>query len=428
MTGIAYMAPMIVLGTFGVVSQATKGNVPTAYTVTLIAMLFTAYSYGRMASEFPVSGSAYTYVGRAISAPFGFLAGWVILLDYFFLPLVIWLIGSSFLQAEFPNIPIGVWIISYIFITSILNIIGIRVATGINSALMVFQFLVLGIFIILSLIQFFGNPPQNTTLLTPIFNQHTTITSISAGAALAAYSFIGFDAVTTLAEETYKPEKNIPKAVVITALTGGLTFVITTYAVSLIHPGSSFANTDSAAFEIAKRIGGTLFAALFLAGMVVTQLASGIAAQTTASRLLFTMGRDNVLPHRIFAYLSPRFQTPVFSILLIAAVGLFGLLLDVSTSTSFINFGAFTAFTLVNISIIYHYIRSRKKLTAKSLVSFIIAPAIGASIDAYLLYSLDTPAHIIGGIWLIIGLGLLCWLTRLFSRPLPNMNLNQQKL
>jgi putrescine importer len=89
--GLAYMAPMIVLGTFGAIAEETGGAVPSAYVLALIAMLFTAYSYGRLAATYPVAGSAYTYVRRAIDDRVGFLVGWATLLDYFFLPMVIWL-------------------------------------------------------------------------------------------------------------------------------------------------------------------------------------------------------------------------------------------------------------------------------------------------------------------------------------------------
>ena len=74
--GIAYMTPIIVLGTFGILAQSTGGMVPAAYLAALVAMFFTAMSYGRMASAFPVAGSAYTYVRKAISPKLGFIAGW----------------------------------------------------------------------------------------------------------------------------------------------------------------------------------------------------------------------------------------------------------------------------------------------------------------------------------------------------------------
>lgn len=424
LTGVAYMAPMIVLGTFGVVATASNGTVPSAYIVTLIAMLFTAYSYGKMATAFPVSGSAYTYVGRGIGPKIGFLAGWLILLDYFFLPLVIWLIGGAYLTAEFPSIPAAAWIVAYIVVTTALNIIGIRVATRVNFVLMAFQALVLLFFVILSFAHFF-TADTGAGVLTPLFNGQTSIAAISAGAALAAYSFIGFDAVTTLTEETKNPERNIPRGVILTAFIGGVVFVIAAYATELAHPGTTFKHTDSAAFEIATTIGGNLFAAIFLAGMCVAQFASGIAAQATASRLLHAMGSDGVLPKRVFAYVAPKFNTPVFGVLLIGIVGLGGLFMDVSTSTSFINFGAFSAFTLVNLSVIFYFFASDQPRSPGRILGWIIAPLIGAIIDAYLLYSLDTPAHVIGLIWLVLGIAMLAWLTRGFRQPPPQLALEE---
>lgn len=424
LTGVAYMAPMIVLGTFGVVAQASNGTVPTAYVITLIAMLFTAYSYGKMATAFPVSGSAYTYVGRGIGSKMGFLAGWLILLDYFFLPLVIWLIGGAYLSAEFPSVPPSVWIVGYIGVTTALNIIGIQVATKVNFVLMAFQSLVLLFFVILSFGHFFTHD-TGATALTPLFNGQTTVAALSAGAALAAYSFIGFDAVTTLTEETKDPQRNIPRGVIYTALIGGVVFIVAAYATELAHPGTTFEHTDSAAFEIATTIGGHLFAAVFLAGMSVAQFASGIAAQATAARLLHAMGSDGVLPKRVFAYVAPRFNTPLFGVLLIGIVGLAALFMSVSTSTSFINFGAFSAFTLVNISVIVHYLRSDQPRTAGRILGWVVAPLIGAVIDAYLLYSLDTPAHIVGLVWLAIGVAVLAWLTRGFRRPPPQLAIEE---
>ncbi len=98
---LAYMTPLIVLGTYGVVADLSNGTVPTAYLVTLIAMLFTAFSYGRMASVHPIAGSAYTYVGREMGPQLGFLSGWLIQLDYFFLPMVAWLIGGNLFASFF---------------------------------------------------------------------------------------------------------------------------------------------------------------------------------------------------------------------------------------------------------------------------------------------------------------------------------------
>ncbi|WP_328614198.1 APC family permease [Amycolatopsis sp. NBC_00355] len=418
--GLAYMAPLIVLGTFGIVATTTEGTVPSAYLLALVAMLFTAASYGKMAATHPVAGSAYTYVRKAVDARAGFLVGWAVLLDYFFLPMVIWLIGGAYLSAEFPGVPNWIWLISFILLTTILNVLGIQIAEKANFVLMAFQILVIGFFVVLSIKQVLhvGDALASTQ---PFFHPGTTLGTISGGAALATYSFLGFDAVTTLTEETTEPRKTIPRAILLTALIGGGIFIVLAYFTQLAHPGSSFTDESSAAFEIATTIGGNLFASFFLAGLVVAQFASGIAAQASASRLMFAMGRDGVLP-RVFGKLQPKFATPVFGIVLTGIVGLVALALDVSTSTSFINFGAFTAFTFVNVSVIATWLRDR---SGKRALTWVVFPVIGAVVDLWLLVNLDGIALIFGLVWLAIGVVVLAAITRGFRRPPPEMTFEE---
>jgi len=427
--GLAYMAPLIVLGTYGVVADATDGSVPTAYLLALLAMLFTAHSYGRMARAYPVAGSAYTYVRRSIDSRVGFLVGWATLLDYFFLPMVIWLIGAAYLHTQFPSVPNWVWIVAFIVITTALNVRGIRTAEAVNYLLMVFQLVVIGTFVVLSLLHVTragGAAAVGSEV--PFWHDGTTVGGISSGAAIAAYSFLGFDAVTTLTEETIEPKKTMPRAILLTALLGGVIFVVVAYATQLTHPGHSFKDTGSAAFEIAKEIGGSVFSSFFLAGLIVAQTASGIAAQASASRLLFAMGRDSVLPHKVFGYVHPRFRTPAVNILLTGVIGLIALKLDVATSTSFINFGAFTAFTFVNLSVVATWVRVRRRARrgegadVGGVLSALLAPLIGAAVDVWLMTHLDRAALILGLSWLVVGILYLTWLTRGFRVPPPEMD------
>jgi putrescine importer len=159
--------------------------------------------------------------------------------------------------------------------------------------------------------------------------------------------------------------------------------------------------------------------------LIIAQFAAGLAIQATSSRLLYAMGRDGVLPRRILAYVQPRFHTPVFGIALIGIVGLAALFLDVTTSTSFINFGAFSAFTLVNLSLIAHFLRHRPQGVG-AVLGWIVVPLIGAIIDLYLLLSLDINAKIIGVIWLVLGVALLVWLTRGFRKAPPQLSMDEE--
>jgi amino acid transporter len=156
---------------------------------------------------------------------------------------------------------------------------------------------------------------------------------------------------------------------------------------------------------------------LFLAGLVVAQFASGIAAQAGASRLMYAMGRDGVLPKKLFGYLQPKLHTPAFAIVLTGVVGLVALSLDVSTSTSFINFGAFTAFTFVNLAVIARYVRHRGPV-----VTNLVFPAIGAIVDVWLLFNLDGVAITFGLVWLGLGVLYLAYLTRFFRVSPPEMS------
>ncbi|WP_371785661.1 APC family permease [Streptosporangium subroseum] len=426
--GLAYMTPLIVLGIFGIVAETTSGATAAAYAVALVAMLFTALSYGKMAAAYPIAGSAYTYVRRTIDSRVGFLVGWAVLLDYFFLPMVIWLIGGAYLSAQFPGVPSWLWIIGFIVVTTGLNLLGIKVAARANSLLMIFQILVLVFFVLLSIGHLVGSDGAGALVdPAPFFNSATTVTGISAGAAIAAYSFLGFDAVTTLTEETVEPTKTIPRAILLIALIGGAIFILVAYFTQLVHPGSTFTDSSSAASEIAKTIGGNLFGAVFLAGLIIAQFTSGLAAQASTSRLLFAMGRDSVLPRRIFGYIHPRFRTPAFSILLTGIVGMVALRLDVATSTSFINFGAFTAFTFVNLSVIALYLRERRAGRRPGILPYVLAPAIGAIVDVWLLTKLDGNAIRLGLIWLVIGVVYLAYLTRLFRLPPPEMEFTEEE-
>ena len=420
--GIAYMTPIIVLGTFGILAQSTSGMVPAAYLAALVAMFFTAMSYGRMAAAFPVAGSAYSYVRKAISPKLGFIAGWAVLLDYLFLPMAIWLIGAAYLHSAFPGVPQWLWVLVFIGITSGINIVGLKLANGINALLMLVQFLVLIAFVALCVHYVGGDASKPLWSIKPFFDGDMQMPLIMSGAAIACYSFLGFDAVSTLTEETRDPRRTIPRAIMLITLIGGLIFVSVSYFVQIAHPSSQFDSVDSAAYEIARNIGGDLFVSIFLIGLIVGQFASGLSAQASGSRLLFAMGRDGVLPKSIFGTLHERFGTPVNSILLCAVVALLALKLDVTTSTSFINFGAFLAFSLVNLSVIFHYWIGAQKKGLREFVLFLLFPFIGLAAGLWLMVSLDHLAIYLGLSWLAIGVVYLAVLTGGFRRQPPEMD------
>ncbi|WEG11276.1 APC family permease [Pullulanibacillus sp. KACC 23026] len=417
--GLAYMSPFAVFDTFGVVSQETNGHVPASYILITIAILFTALSYGKMVKLFPDAGSAYTYTKKTMSAQLGFLVGWSALLDYLFLPMINAVLAGIYLSASFPEIPTWVWVVGLIIVMTLMNLTGIKIAVSVNALFVLFQLLVAIIFVSLTVHSILSGNDSSGFTTFPFFSKDMSTSLLFSGASILALSFLGFDAVTTLAEETITPEKTIPKGIFLIALIGGLFFILVTYFMQTLYPDVSvLKNIDGASPEIARHIGGILFQSLFTSGALISVLASGLAAQTSASRLLFSMGRDGVIPKRWFGSLHPKLLQPVFNIVFIGILSLSALFLDLVTATSMINFGAFTTFSFVNLSVIAYYLKNRRTIKL-NVFGYLISPLIGLSFIIYLWMSLDLLALIFGLSWLFIGFVYLLLLTKGFRIKPP---------
>lgn len=422
--GLAYMAPMTVFGTYGVAAQTSHGMLPAAYIFALIAMLFTALSYGPMVRAYPVTGSAYTYTQKSISPHMGFLVGWSILMDYLFLPMLNILINSIYLTATFPSIPMWVWVVGLAFAVTLVNSLGIKLTTSINALLVGFQVLAVVLFVIFSIKGIAGGMGTGTFFSSlPFYNPEVSFSFVLAGASILCLSFLGFDSVTMLSEETIDAKKTIPKAVMLIVVIGGLLFIFVSYVGHMVFPDyNSFVNPDAASVEIAARIGGSLFNAIFLAGLITTGIASGLSSHASVARLLFAMGRDGVLPRKIFGYIHPKLKTPIYNIILIGLFSLTALFLNLVTAASFINFGALVAFTFVNLSVISHYYIKQHRRSAKETIRYLVFPIIGALFNIWLWTSLDKNAMILGIVWAACGFIYLLYLTKIFSKRPPEMN------
>ncbi|CDQ37816.1 MULTISPECIES: APC family permease [Virgibacillus] len=423
--GIAYMSPFAVFDTFGIASDVSSGHVPMAYIIVFIAILFTALSYGKLVKKYPTAGSVYTYTKNTINPYVGIIVGWVTFIAYLALPMINSLLAKIYLSTGVPGVPGWVWIVGLITIISILNTFGVKIAASINVLLVVFQFLMGAIFIYLN-VRAIVEGPKHFISLNELFPANMEFSGVFAGAALLALSFIGFDAITTLSEETMKPKKTIPKAILLVASIGGVFFFSVTYFMQSLFPDVSvLQNIEGASPEIASIIGGNLFLSFFLAGALFSVFASGLAAQLSASRLLYALGRDEVIPKRFFGYLHPKFNSPIPNILLVGVLALSALFLDLRTATSLINVGAFTAFSFVNICVIKNYFKYKKEGSLNFALSNLIGPLIGLGFVLYLWSNLDWYSIIIGLIWALLGVLYLGVSTGLFKKEPPQIEFDE---
>ncbi|AZL10039.1 MAG: APC family permease [Brevibacterium aurantiacum] len=421
--GLVYMVPLTIFTTYGIVTQVTGGRVPLAYVITLLAMVFTARSYAKMAHELPFAGSAYTYTQKSFGAGIGFVAGWALLLDYLFLPMINYLVVGIYLSAAFPMIPAWVFVLTAIVLVTALNVIGIVSVARANIVIIAAQAIFILTFAALGIASMSGS--GTVDLMAPFTGDGSApgFGNVMAGAAILCLSFLGFDAVSTLSEEAKDAQRTVPRAIVIATVTGGLIYIVLSFLSQLVYPSNDFADVDSGALDVMGAAGGEFLAIFFTAAYVAGACGSALTSQASVSRILFAMGRDGVLPKRFFGRLSPRFHTPILATLCVGVVSLFALAVDLSFISEMVSFGALIAFSAVNLSVIKHFIIDGNRRGSRAIINFIVLPGIGFCLTLWLWTSLSPRTLLIGAIWLALGIGYLAFVTRGFRRPTPTLDL-----
>ncbi|MDP9531731.1 APC family permease [Pseudomonas protegens] len=424
--GLVYMVPLTVFTTYGVVTQITGGRTAAAYVITLLAMIFTALSYSVMVRKYPIAGSAYSYASLSFGPGIGFLAGWSLLLDYLFLPMINYLVIGLFLNLAFPAVPAWVFVVATISLVTLLNIRGIGSVSSMSNLIVCAQMVFVVVFVALVIRQLAG--AESLDLSAPWIGDgsQSGLLPLMAGAAVLCLSFLGFDAVSTLAEETRDPRRDIPRAIVITTLGAGLLFILLAMTSQLAFPGSSFKDADSAASEVMLHAGGRFLEMFFTATYVAGAAGSALASQASVSRILFSMGRDGILPRRVFGTLSERYKTPVIAIVLVSLVSLLAVIIDLTTLASMISFGALVAFSVVNLAVIKSHLGQGQPRTGARLLQYGLLPLIGFGLIVWLWTSLSALTLGIGLAWFALGLAYLGVHTRGFRQPAPTVQFSEQ--
>lgn len=430
--GLAFMVPLTIFTTYGLATNMTHGMVSLTYVITTICMGFTAYSYVRMTKAYPVAGSVYTFVHKSINPYLGFLSGWVILIGYMFLPMLNYLVSAIFLAAAVPQVPFWVWIIGFIIIVTVVNHFGIQVTDIFNRAIVWIQIVFLVALVIIALKFILGGGGAGVLVDQNAFINFDELSQrgmglpiLLSGASILALSFLGFDAISTLSEEAINPEKNIGKAILIACIGAGVAFTVITYLLQLAWPQAWFQMVDveGGSYELINKVAGSLMANIFVAAYAVGCLASSISSVASASRVLYGMGRDQILPKAIFGYLHPKYQTPTKSILIMAVISLLALVISLSTAASLLNFGALLGFTMVNLSVIAHYFIKEKKRSGLDIIRYLVSPTLGAIFTFVIWWNLDATSKMLGFAWLIIGIIYLAYTTKFFKKLPAEMTL-----
>ncbi|WP_018805716.1 APC family permease [Salinispora arenicola] len=423
--GLVYMVPIAPMAIFGEVFATSGGMVVGAYAIGVVALIFTAHSYARMVQAFPLSGSVYTYVGRGIGAPVGFLAGWAILLDYVLVPVLLYLVAAVTMHSIVPVVPVWLWLLAFVGVNTAINSRGIRVTARFTRIMLGAELAVLGVFLGVGVWAIATGRGRWTWA--PLYDSDTfTWSVVLAATSIAVLSFLGFDGISMLAEESKGGSRAIGRAMSAVLLLAGLLFIAQTWVAAILTPDPQAliagGDPDGTAFYAAAEVaaaGPWLAVVCAVATALAWGLPDSMVAQVAVSRLLYAMARDRQMP-AFLGTLSRRHAVPTNAIMLVSAISLvLGFYMSgrddgIALLASLINFGALVAFGALHISVVVHYIvRTR----SGNLLAHLLMPACGAAIIGLVIWHANVAAQRLGFVWLGLGVLVLIGLWVAGRRP-----------
>jgi amino acid transporter len=420
--GMVLISPMAAVPLLGVAQDLSHGFAATCILIAMGAMAITAVSYGRMATLFPSAGSAYTYIDRGLNPHLGFLVGWAMLLDYLDQPILNGIYVALVIQRVLPNVPYVVLAGACLGLVTYLNLRSIRAAARANEVMLAIMTAVIGVFIILAIRYLFHTQGASGLFsVQPFYNPRTfSLHAIATGTSLAALTYIGFDGVTLLSEEVKNPKRNVLLAGVMVCVFTGIFSGLQIYLAQRVWPDyHTFPHLETAFMDVAMRVGHTGLFNAMAAILLVSSIGCALTGQLGAPRLLYSMGRDKVLPPRPFAYLG-RNNVPTINVLIIGVLAfLFTQIWSYELAAEMLNFGAFIAFMGVNFTCFVQFYVIRQPERTRHLLKDAVVPLAGFFFCLWIWWNLSRPAMIRGAIWLGIGLIYAAIKTRGFrSKPL----------
>jgi amino acid transporter len=408
--GLIYMVPLAPLQVFGFAYNFSGGMVAAAYVLAAVAMYFSAVSYSEMAQEFPVAGSVYSYVRFGAGEFLGFMSGWSILLDYLLLPGLLCIFAAAAMHLQVPALPEWVWVPIFVLISTAINLRGIVFTAGVNLICLYVQLAVLVWFVIVVALALLDGRVHFSW--DPLLGAHGfSLSLVFAALPIAALSYIGFDAISTLNEEAKGGGRAVARATMIVLLAVAVMFMLQVYLAALFVPRGTQFDADSAVtafYDVAAIAGGPLFKTVItLTSALIAILANAIVSQATTSRLVFSMARDQQIPH-FFAAVDPRRQIPMRAIMTVALLSTCIGLVAINGSdliTSMVTFGSLAAYCLLHVAVMRYFSRqgARTRRFAHQ-----VSPVLGLAILLWTLWKTPQLARMVGTIWL--GLGVVIYL------------------
>ena len=404
--GLAYIAPYALLSTLGFVWKTSNGLIVLAYLLSTVCMYFTAKSYAVMSESVPQAGSVYGFARHALGALPGFVAGWMVLLDYLLVPAFLYLIVAVAANELLPSIGRATSVVLLAAITLGINWFGIRVSSRVNFFSVGVQVVVIGGMMILGVVALLRGFGNGGLTLAPIWNSAAfSFSGMASATSICIMSFLGFDAISTLSEEVAGDDPSVVgRAIVSALLIAALFFAAGSFVLGNMLPGITIHDPAAAGYELATAAFGAWAAsAIAWANVGVVGIANALPMQIGVARVLFAMGRDRQLPH-VLARIHGKYGTPWVSMLVASAISTavaLALQDRIDDLANIVNFGALSAFLMLHVSVIAEFgIRRRSR---RWFVHW-ATPILGALVVLMVLKGMSRVAATVGVAWLLVGI------------------------
>jgi amino acid transporter len=404
--GLAYIAPFAPLTTLGFVWKESNGLIVLAYALGGVCMYFTARSYAMMTEVLPSAGSVYGFARHSLGKFPGFIAGWMILLDYLLIPAFVYVLVAVALQTLIPGVDRGVWIVLLAVVTTAVNWFGISVTARANFVAVALQVLVLVGFVLLAVFALYSGKGNGALTLKPLFDPAAFDAGKVFGAtSICVMSFLGFDAVSTLAEEVKGGDRRVVgRAIIAVLMLSATFFVAVTWVLGNLLPGLNIKDSAAATYELAAWATGP-WTAVVLAwtNAIVVGLSNALPMQVGVARVVFAMGRDGQMP-RAFARVHPKYRTPYVGMLATSSVSLaVGLYMEnrLDDLASLVNFGALSGFLLLHVSVLTRFAIKQR---SRQIVAHWVVPICGFSVVLAVFSGMSAIAVKLGLSWFAVGL------------------------
>ncbi len=406
MYGLAYVSPFALMQTLGFVWQASNGLIVLAYVLAAVCMYFTAKSYALMTDSVPNAGSVYGFARYALGPFTGFIAGWMILLDYLLIPAYIYVLMSVALGTLIPQVDRAIWIVVLGGATLGINWFGVKVTSRVNLVSVAIQLAIIAVIMVFSLIALHAGKGNGGLTLQPLYAPELFhAKNIFTATSICVMSFLGFDAISTLSEEVESDDRRIVgRAIVGVLFLSAALFTAMAWVLGDLMNGFAIKDAASAMYELADSAIGS-WASILIAWATVTVVGftNALPMQVGVARVMYAMGRDRQLP-AVLAKVHAIHGTPYVGMIVTTAISLavaLAMRFQMDELVSVVNFGALSGFFILHVSVIVlFWVKGR---SGRWIVHLVI-PVAGIIVVLAVMSGMSALATTLGLAWLGVGL------------------------